>query len=122
MTDAQVKRAARSDELARVNHFLCQLNERHNRAVVDHNGKPVFGPPEIAQIEAVIGQAELEVGKLHMLAATSREMIDECRAAFDLPPTKRSFEVLSDNDAAPTPKPSHKGGHAGPPRPAGGAG
>jgi hypothetical protein len=102
MSDAQVKRALRSDELSRVNHFLSQLSDRHKQArTVD--GQPVFHPPEIAQIEAVIFQAEQEVGKLHMLAATSCDMIDECRAAFGLRPTKRPFEVMSDSDVAPAP-------------------
>ena len=106
MTPAQVKRAALSDELSRVNTFLSQLSDRHKHArLID--GKPVFHPPEMAQIEAVIFQAEQEVGKLHMLAATSCDMIDACRAAFNLPPTKRTFEVLSDNDAPAAPPTSN---------------
>jgi hypothetical protein len=90
-------RARHNAEIFRVQVLISQLCERFHRARKE-NGKPVFGQPELAQVKGTLEQAELELQKLHMLAAASAAMLDEAWSAFGLSPGKRPYEVLCDYD------------------------
>ena len=90
-------RARHNAELYRVQVLVSQLCERFHRARKE-DGRPIFGGPEIGQIRGTLEQAELELQKLHMLAAASAAMLDEAWSAFGLSHDRRPFEVLCDYD------------------------
>jgi len=98
-----VDRARHNAELHRVSVLLGQLCERYHKARHE-NGKPLFPAPELAQIRGTLEQVEQECSKLHALAATAAQMIDEARAEAGIEPLDRHFAVLSDydNDSTPT--------------------
>ena len=54
---------------------------------------------KLAQVRGTLEQAELELQKLHMLAATSTMMLDEAWKAFGLKLPTRAFAVDCDFDA-----------------------
>ena len=62
------------------------------------DGKPVLGQKDITQATATLTMAEQECAKLHALAGTSAEMLDESWHAFGLPLPLRSFAVLTADD------------------------
>jgi len=95
-------RARHNAEICRVQVLVAQLCERYHRARKEE-GKPVFGVPELAQIKGTLEQAELELHKLHMLAAASAAMLDEAWQAFELPMPNRPFAVLCDYDTPTLP-------------------
>jgi len=96
-----VDRARHNAELHRASVLLGQLCERCHKAR-NENGRPVFPAPELAQLRGTLEQCEQECSKLHALAATAAQMIDEARAAIGIEPLDRHFAVLSDYDSAPT--------------------
>ncbi len=51
---------------------------------------------ELERLKSTLERCELEVQKLHILAAAADEMLMEARAAFGLEKPKRLFEVMSD--------------------------
>jgi hypothetical protein len=96
-------RSRNNEELNKINTTLCQLADRYHHARKE-NGSPVLSRIDLDQCAAALGQSELQVARLHLLASTAAAMIDEAATALGLPLTKRPFEVLSDNaiDAAPS--------------------
>ena len=52
--------------------------------------------PNSSALKSTLERCELEVQKLHILAAAADEMLMEARAAFGLEKPKRLFEVMSD--------------------------
>jgi hypothetical protein len=85
-------RARHNPEIYRCSVLLAQLCERYHRARKE-DGRPVFYPTELGQIEGTLGQAEEEAAKLHALAKAAAAMIDEAREAFELEPAGRPFAV-----------------------------
>src|SRR5262249_14733584 len=81
-------RARHNAEIFRVQVLVSQLCERFHRARKE-DGKPVFGQAELGQIRGTLDQAELELQKLHMLAAASTAMLDEAWNAFGLAKPRR---------------------------------
>jgi hypothetical protein len=90
-------RARHNAEIFRVQVLISQLCERFHRARKE-DGEPVFGDPELAQIKGTLEQAELELQKLHMLAAASAVMLDEAWTAFRLGAPVRQFAVHCNYD------------------------
>jgi hypothetical protein len=95
-------RARHNAEIFRVQVLVSQLCERFHRARKE-DGKPVFGNPELAQVKGTLEQAELELQKLHLLAASSNVMLDEAWQAFGLELPHRPFMVLCDYDSPTLP-------------------
>jgi hypothetical protein len=95
-------RARHNAEILRVQVLVSQLCERFHRARKE-DGVPVFGSPELAQVKGTLEQAELELQKLHMLAAASAAMLDDAWSAFRLAAPNRPFAVLCDYDAPTLP-------------------
>ena len=54
---------------------------------------PVFYMTERAQIKGTLEQCELDLQKLHMLAAAADAMLSEAWEAFGFPKPNRIFEV-----------------------------
>jgi len=92
-------RARHNAEIFRVQVLVSQLCERYHRARKE-DGRPVFGQPELGQIRGTLEQAELELQKLHMLAAASAAMLDEAWEAFALDSPNRPYEILCNYDTA----------------------
>jgi hypothetical protein len=90
-------RSRHNAEIYRCQVLISQLCERYHRARKE-DGKPVFANPELAQVRGTLEQAELELQKLHMLAAASAEMLDEAWTAFGLKSSERPYEVSCDYD------------------------
>jgi hypothetical protein len=90
-------RARHNPEIYRLAVLLAQLSERYHQQRKE-DGKPVFGRIELAQIEGTLGQCELELQKLHMLAAASSAMLAEAYAAFELLPSSRRYGVVCRDD------------------------
>jgi hypothetical protein len=88
-------RARNNPEIYRVSVLLAQLCERYHKARKE-DGKPVFGVVERGQVQATLGQCELELQKLHMLSAAAEAMLAEAYEAFNFSPPRRPFAVLSD--------------------------
>jgi hypothetical protein len=95
-------RARHNAELYRVQVLMSQLCDRYHRARKE-DGQPVFGQPELAQVKGTLEQAELELQKLHMLAAAAGAMLDEAWAAFGFSRQNRPFSVLCDYDTPTLP-------------------
>jgi len=101
-------RARHNPEIHRVSVLLGQLCERAHKAR-QQDGRPVLFPPELAQVRGTLEQVEQECAKLHALAASAAEMIDEAWAAFDLAPPNRHYAVLCDFDTPVIPLPAGDG-------------
>jgi len=97
VAESIASRARHNAEIFRVQVLLAQLSERYHRAPKE-NGEPRFGGPELAQIKGTLEQAELEVQKLHMLAASAAAAVDEAAAAFHCTLTPRPYELLCEYD------------------------
>jgi hypothetical protein len=97
-------RARHNQEIHRASVLLSQLCERYHRARTE-NGRPVIAGAERDQVIGTLGQIEQECAKLHLLAAAAAAMIEEANEAFNLPPAKRRFAVLSDYDSPIIPLP-----------------
>ncbi len=95
MDRSTAHRSRDNRELLAISTFLCQMSDRMKAA--NKAGVHVFHGADRAQIEAGFNAQELNVHKLHMLAATASAVLDEARAAFGLPPMDRPFLVLSDH-------------------------
>jgi hypothetical protein len=104
-------RARHNPEIYRVSVLLAQLCERWHRARKE-DGRPIFGRPELLQIDGTLNQCEQELQKLHALAATARSMLDEAWQAFGLPVPDRHFEVVSKLDETPRNGHAPDGAHA----------
>lgn len=91
-------RARHNSEIYRVQVLVSQLCERYHAARKE-DGRPVFGQPELAQVRGTLEQAELELQKLHMLAAASVGMLNEAWKAFEFAVPNRPFAVCCDYDA-----------------------
>jgi hypothetical protein len=90
-------RARHNPEIYRVQVLIAQLCERFHKARKE-NGRPVFGKPELAQVRGTLEQAELELQKLHMLAAASAAMLDETWKAFEFAVPNRPYAVSCNYD------------------------
>ena len=95
-------RARNNPEVYRASVLLGQLCERYHR-LPKEGGRAVIFPAELAQIRGTLGQCELELGKLHALAAASQAMVNEAHRAFGLEPPERHFRVHCDFDDLPEP-------------------
>jgi hypothetical protein len=104
ITPVLADRARNNQEIYRVSVLLAQLCERYHKARKE-DGKPVLPNPELAQVRGTLLQADQECAKLHALAATAAEMIDEAYRAFELGAPDRHFAVLCDFDAPTIPLP-----------------
>jgi hypothetical protein len=93
ITQVLADRARHNPELYRLAVLLAQLCDRYHRARRE-DGKPVFYSTELAQIKGTLEQCELELQKLHMLAATADMMLAEAWRAFGHEPPRRPFEIL----------------------------
>jgi len=100
-------RSRHNAEIYRVQVLLSQLCERFHRAPTRDETK-VFGGPELSQVRGTLEQVELEVQKLHMLAAASAAMVDEAWKAFGLERARRVYEVMCEYDTA-APSSGHPG-------------
>lgn len=94
ITQVLADRARHNPEIYRVAVLLAQLSERYHGARKE-NGQPVFYQTELAQIKGTLEQCELELQKLHMLAAASDAMLADAWQAFGFPKRSRMFEVYS---------------------------
>ncbi len=103
ITPVLADRARHNQEIYRVSVLLSQLCERYHKARKE-DGRPVFPRTELEQIRGTLQQADQECAKLHALASTAADMIDEAFQAFDLEPPDRHFAVLCDFDS-PVPMP-----------------
>ncbi len=70
ITQVLADRARNNPEIYRCAVLLAQLCERYH-STRQEGGKPAFGFAEKNQIKGTLGQVELELQKLHMLAATA---------------------------------------------------
>jgi hypothetical protein len=92
-------RARNNPEIYRCAVLLAQLCERYHKAPKE-NGKPVFDVQECYQIKGALGQVELELEKLHMLAATADAMLAEAYRELDFAEPLRTFcvDVVPDRE------------------------
>jgi hypothetical protein len=97
ITQVLADRARNNAEIFRLAVLLAQLAERYHGARKE-NGTPVFYMTERAQIKGTLEQCELELQKLHMLAAAADAMLSEAWEAFGFPKPKRIFEVYTVTD------------------------
>ena len=97
ITQILADRARNNAEIYRLAVLLAQLSERYHRARRE-DGKPVFYMTDLAQIKGTLEQCELELQKLHMLAASAHVMLDEAWQAFGYEQPRRDFEVLCNLD------------------------
>jgi hypothetical protein len=104
VTQVLLDRARNNQEIYRVSVLLSQLCERYHKARRE-DGRPVLPATEMGQIRGTLLQAEQECAKLHALAATAAEMIDEAYAAFEIGQPDRHYAVLSDFDTPSIPLP-----------------
>ncbi len=104
ITPVLADRARHNQEIYRVSVLLAQLCERYHKARKE-DGRPIIPRPELDQIRGTLLQAEQECAKLHALAATACEMIDEASQAFEIVLPPRHFAVLSDYDIPTIPLP-----------------
>ncbi len=104
LTKVLADRSRHNAEIYRCQVLISQLCERYHRARKEE-GKPVFGQPELAQVRGTLEQAELELQKLHMLAAASADMLGEAWMAFGFEPPTRPYEVRCDYDTPIIPLP-----------------
>jgi hypothetical protein len=95
-------RARHNAEIFRVQVLVSQLCERFHRAR-KQDGNPVFGHAELGQIRGTLEQAELELQKLHMLAAASTAMLDDAWNAFGLAWPHRPYAIVCEYDTAVLP-------------------
>ncbi len=105
-TPMQIKRAQENKEAHRASAVLGQLSEQLIKRSV--GGKIDLMPTEAAQIDAALGQCENEVTRLHLIAASLAQAVDEARVAYGLSPIIRSFEVLCDLDERSDPQTNGK--------------
>jgi hypothetical protein len=103
VTQVLLDRARNNQEIYRVSVLLSQLCERYHKARRE-DGRPVLPATEMGQIRGTLLQAEQECAKLHALAATAAEMIDEAYAAFEIGQPDRHYAVLSDFDIPSIPR------------------
>jgi hypothetical protein len=89
--------ARHNAEIFRVATLVSQLCEHWHKARKE-NGFPVFYAPELERLKETLTRCELEVQKLHILAAAADEMLIEARAAFGIEHSERLSEVMSDLD------------------------
>jgi hypothetical protein len=101
ITQVLADRARNNPEIYRCAVLLAQLCDRYHK-VRKENGRPVFDFQERNQIKGTLGQIELEVQKLHMLAATADAMLAEAHAELHVEQARRPFAVLSDFDPSQT--------------------
>jgi hypothetical protein len=104
VTPVLADRARNNQEIYRVSVLLAQLCERYHKARKE-DGRPVLALTEMAQVRGTLQQAEQECAKLHALAATAAEMIDEAYRAFGTEQPRRTFLVMSDYDVPTIPLP-----------------
>lgn len=104
ITPVLADRARHNQEIYRVSVLLAQLCDRYHKARKE-DGRPVIPKPELDQIRGTLLQADQECAKLHALAATASEMIDEAFQAFGLEHPGRHYAVLSDYDIPTIPLP-----------------
>jgi hypothetical protein len=104
VTQVLADRARNNQEIYRVSVLLAQLCERYHKARKE-DGRPILAGTELAQVRGTLQQAEQECAKLHALAATAADMIDEAYRAFGTDQPPRHFLVLSDFDTPSIPLP-----------------
>jgi hypothetical protein len=100
ITQVLADKARHNPEIYRLAVLLAQLCERYHK-VPKEDGRPVFWPTELAQVKGTLEQCELELSKLHMLAATADAMLAEAWQAFGLDEPVRRFTVICDCGHAP---------------------
>jgi len=98
VTQVLADRARNNPDIYRVSTLLSQLCERYHKCRFE-DGKPLIGRSEILQISGTLGQCELELQKLHVLGASAQAMLADAYEAFSIPPPKRPFEILADDDS-----------------------
>ncbi len=81
VTPVLADRARNNQEIYRVSVLLAQLCERYHKARKE-DGRPILHGTEMGQVRGTLEQAEQECAKLHALAATAAEMIDEAYRGF----------------------------------------
>jgi hypothetical protein len=86
--------ARHNAEIFRVATLCSQLCEHWHRARRE-NGVPVLTDLELLRLKATIDRIEIEVNKLHVLAAAASDMLGEAREAFGFASSRQS-EVTSD--------------------------
>jgi hypothetical protein len=97
ITQVLADRARNNPEIYRVAVLLAQLSERYHGARRE-NGRPVLYQTELAQVKGTLEQCELELQKLHMLAAASDAMLADAWQAFGFAKQSRIFEVNTSVD------------------------
>lgn len=88
--------ARHNPEFYRLCQLVGTLSERYHRARRE-DGVPVFYPSELSQIKSIIEQCELELQKLHMLAAASDVILADVWPAFNFHEPERPFGVWAAN-------------------------
>lgn len=91
-------RSKPNEELRSIGSLVAQLCDRYHRAGKTPDGTPIFGHDELKQVAAALGQAEIQVDKLHAVAAASQAILGEVYDAYRLPPPTREFRVVCDYD------------------------
>lgn len=86
-----------NSEINGIGTVLAQLCSRYHQTP-KQLGIPRFGAPELRQIRAALDQCEIQVDKLHTVAAASQAMLAEAYAELDLEPRSRYFSVACEFD------------------------
>jgi hypothetical protein len=97
ITQVLADRARNNSEIYRVAVLLAQLSVRYHQARHE-NDKPILFATELAQVKGTLEQCELELQKLHMLAASADAMLADAWDAFGFPRPVRLFEVMANSD------------------------
>lgn len=102
ITQVLADRARLNPELFRIGVLMAALSERYHGARKE-NGRPVLYQTELAQIRGTLEQCELELQKLHMLAAAADAILADAWDAFGFAAPRRTFEVTSESDTQTLP-------------------
>lgn len=97
-------RARVNQEIHRVSILVAQLCDQYHKTPGATDGTPRLRPIDIPAIRGTLGQCEMELEKLHALAAAAAVIIDEAHRAYGLEPPARHFRVVCDFDE-PEPEP-----------------
>jgi hypothetical protein len=92
-----LKAAEKNSQIHRISTILAQLCQRFHNAPKDA-GRPAFGYVENEQIKASLRQCEIDLEKLHLLAAAADAMMAEAYQHLGIEAPKRAFAVFSGAD------------------------
>ena len=103
----QARRLGVSQEFVHVSRHNAEIYRVHTltnalsecwHGMRKEDGIPVLSPGERDRIKGTLGRVEIEVQKLHVLAAAADQMLAEARAAFGLEQPGQRFAVILEPD------------------------